>query len=361
MSRRQIVAWLERNEHYIASIALVWGFVFDNLMLRRIDVWLDNIMLVTYLSVFTCGIILIDLYDADVIRGRRLRYARAVMPFPMQFVLGGVFSICTVFYLRSASIATSWLFLLLLLGMLIGNEFFRSRYTQFNFQFSVLFIAVFSYSVFAVPIALGKMGPDVFLQSGLVSLAIISTLILIFIFFIPHRIKKSARALAISIGSIYIAMNMLYFFNIIPPVPLSLKDSGVYHSITRSPGGIYTLTQEPASWYRQFFGGGTIHLISGEPAYFFSSVFAPTRLSTEIVHRWEYYDGQKGQWVTSLKIQFPIYGGRDGGYRGYSLKTSLSSGLWRVSVETARGQVLGRRQFTIETVSMPPQLETITN
>ena len=42
-----------------------------------------------------------------------------------------------------------------------------------------------------------------------------------------------------------------------------------------------------------------------------------------------------------------IAGGRDGGYRGYSL-TTVNSGNWRVNIETERGQLIGRVKFKVE-------------
>ena len=61
--------------------------------------------------------------------------------------------------------------------------------------------------------------------------------------------------------------------------------------------------------------------------------------------------------MSRSRVVFSIVGGRDGGYRGYSLKTNMESGWWRVRVETTRGQVLGQAQFTVETVSSLPVLE----
>ncbi len=70
-----------------------------------------------------------------------------------------------------------------------------------------------------------------------------------------------------------------------------------------------------------------------------------------MVHRWQYYDDETRSWVTASALSFSIHGGRSDGYRGYSVKRSLTEGKWRVSVETVRGQVLGRIPFTIEFVT----------
>jgi hypothetical protein len=111
----------------------------------------------------------------------------------------------------------------------------------------------------------------------------------------------------------------LYFLNIIPPVPLSLRDIGMYHSIEKVTDGDYKASFEKPAWYE--FPRGTkktLTLTRGNSAYCFSSVFAPVRLETGINHVWEYYDERAGEWLSSSVISFPIMGGRDNGYRGYS-------------------------------------------
>ena len=48
------------------------------------------------------------------------------------------------------------------------------------------------------------------------------------------------------------------------------------------------------------------------------------------------------------RLAYVITGGRSDGYRGYTLVNSYQNGKWRCSVETTRGQVLGRELFTID-------------
>ena len=338
---------------------MVAGFAFDNFMLYRIDLLIDNVILIFYLVVVTVCIFLINLHEAGVLGGRRFYYVSSLAPFPMQFAFGGLFSVFTVFYTRSAALSVSWFFVLFLLFMLVGNEFFRSRYRRMNFQINVLFIAIFSYAVFAVPILAGRMGAAVFLLSGAASLAIIGALAFLLLFFMPSRARETKWRIVRSISAIFIVTNALYFLNIIPPIPLSLKEGDVYHSIARTSGGDYIGEREPSAWYDFFKTTQTMHLVQNEPAYFFSAVFAPTRLNTKIFHNWQYYDDKADEWKSRTRIELPVVGGRDGGYRGYSMKTNLEQGLWRVDVETERGQVLGRTNFTIERVGEPPAVETV--
>jgi hypothetical protein len=64
-------------------------------------------------------------------------------------------------------------------------------------------------------------------------------------------------------------------------------------------------------------------------------------------------------WKQTDQIAFQIFGGREGGYRGYTVKHGVKPGEWRVEVQTFRGQTLGRIDFTVLPSAEPhPPLET---
>ena len=56
-----------------------------------------------------------------------------------------------------------------------------------------------------------------------------------------------------------------------------------------------------------------------------------------------------------------IAGGREGGYRGYTIKQRVMPGDWRVDVETPEGRIIGRVSFRVEEPSGEmPEFEAIT-
>ena len=138
-------------------------------------------------------------------------------------------------------------------------------------------------------------------------------------------------------------MNGLYFFNVLPPIPLALRDAGVYHSLQRIQGSYY-LDTEPESVIEKIVPGQIIHVQGSKSIYVFSSIFAPADLNTTIVHDWEFFDATKREWISKSKPSYKISGGREGGYRGFS-SAVIVPGKWRVSVQTLRGQTLGRVKF----------------
>jgi len=142
-------------------------------------------------------------------------------------------------------------------------------------------------------------------------------------------------------------MNGLYFYNLIPPIPLSLKDSGVYYEISKDANSQYVGRYEKTDWKSYFIMYDDFRINPGASVYAYSAVFSPTDLNTTIRHVWQYHNEYLGKWVDYSRVELPLFGGRGGGFRTYSVKTGLIAGQWRVNVENIRGQVIGRIRFNI--------------
>jgi len=223
---------------------------------------------------------------------------------------------------------------------------------------AIYYFLLLTYSIIAAPTWLfHSIGPLTFFLSGLVSLAVMA--VFLFVLFVAvlrgNRIFQ-LKQISLLVVTIFIFFNGLYFFDIIPPVPLSLKEIGVYHSVLKSSSGGYLAIYEPAPWYVFWRDtSATFHYAPGESAYCFSSVYAPTDLSTPIFHVWEYYDPSSKSWIDESKVSYDISGGRKEGYRGFSATAALMPGEWRCDVETAGGALIGRISFTaVESTSTPP-------
>lgn len=334
------------NKKHLMTGAFLSGFIVDNFTLTRIDLTMTVVVLSAYLFVATLGFILIS-----ISRGGTL------VPYATQFAFGSLLSGYFIFFTRSASLAGSWFFILLLIIAIFGNEFLKEEYRRFELRAAMLFAAFFFFAILYVPVVLKSIGAWTFLLSGLMSLAAIWVVIGVISRIAPGVVRTTRRTLIATIGGLFVVVNGLYFANIIPPIPLSLKDAGVYHFVSRTEVVGYTGRAEPVKWYDvvgryhpQF------HHTQGESVFFYSAVFAPTALNTTILHEWQYYSEQQGIWKTTDRLGFQITGGRDGGYRGYSVKQSIVSGQWRVNVVTLRGQLVGRTTFTVIDVSVPPTL-----
>lgn len=362
MRLARIKSFVHAHAEYISPIIFLFGFVVDNLTLTRIDILFDNLVLAFYVVLATASIVLMNIVTAGRVRFPQSDRVLYVLPFILQFAFGGLFSGFFVFYSRSASFATSWLFVMILISFLVANEFFegfKRHYQRLTFQLTILFLGIFSYMIFLVPVLTKQIGTIIFLISGVCALLVFAGIVYTLHLYIPYRVAASIRSIRISVICTYIVIIILYFTHIIPPVPLSLKDIGVYHQITRTLDGSYVALEEYRPWYDVLFPYDRSIQWTGEPIYVFASVFAPTNLSTTVFHEWQYRNAN-GNWVTQSIIPIKLSGGRDNGYRGYTFKGNLQAGTWRVRIKTKNGGIVGSAKFTIHAASKTPQLFKIT-
>jgi hypothetical protein len=138
----------------------------------------------------------------------------------------------------------------------------------------------------------------------------------------------------------------MYFLNIIPPLPLSVKEAGVYYGISKV-NGEYTFNGTTKTWKDYFSIYETFYKKENKPVYVFTSIFSPTKFNQKIIHEWQYYDVVYKEWVTSSIVSLDTFGGRDDGYRTYSMKENIYNGKWRVNVLTSNKRVIGRVNFEV--------------
>jgi hypothetical protein len=364
-----LVELWRRYERPLSAGSLIIGFTFDLFVAKRPDSVFDNILLLSYLFIAGAFIIILNIHINR--RGEEEHTAiPIILLLVLQFCFGGLASNLLILYGRSGTFAGSALFFFILAGMLIGNEFLQTRYAHLRFNIVVYYFLLLTYCVIAVPTFIfHSVGNWIFLASGIISLVAIGIFLsLVYVVVLRGR-EREAQIYEVSVlvGLVFLLFNGLYFLQIIPPVPLSLKDIGIYHSLTRltsaEAGGtesIYSASYERAPWWEFWRSiSATYTVFSSGQAACFSSVFAPGNLSASIFHRWEKYDEGAGKWRTQARISFDISGGRDAGYRGFTLG-NVSPGRWRCDVETQNGALIGRTTFTVASASSTPDLSTKT-
>lgn len=353
-SSEELLKWYEK---FVSPLTLLIGFTLDNFALKRVDFFWGNVLLFGYLAVAASSIVLYHLIQTGRLRGKFFLWLLPFTTIAIQFGFGGLFSGFVILYSHSAAYATSWIFVVLLAGLLIGNERFRARYTSFSFQVSILFVALLSFMAFFVPVVVGKIGTTLFFVSQGIAVASIVLFVRAFWILMPEVFRESKWTVRKAFLSIILIFNVLYFTNAIPPLPLALKEAEVAHGVQRV-GDVYELQAEPKEWYQQYLNyNTTYHRAPGERIYVFTAVFAPTNLSTTIVHDWWRYDDATERWVLESSVPFTIRGGREKGYRGYTIMDSAKAGKWRVNVLSGE-KLIGRVSFTVKDVAEP--VETLT-
>lgn len=390
---RKAQAWVvpfKRYERHLSAAAMIAGFVVDNFAFGRVDHPRAHVIFAAYLATSVISIALAHALQARTDRrqarqaaalslgrpapnglkakleseepgatGRRERL-RVWLPAVTQFALGGLWSGFLVFYSRSAVLAASWPFILLLFAFLIGNEAFRRYHSRLVFASLLLFFAFYSYTVFVVPVFTRAIGLVTFLASGALAIAAYAIFLRLLSVLGRERFRQSRWKLIGGAGAIALAMNAFYFTGILPPLPLALSDVGVYHAI-RHVGAVYDVQAESEPWTARIgLKRPVIHVSPGQQLELYSAVFAPIRMTTRITHRWQWWDARTRHWRTRSVVSFAISGGREHGYRGYSVKSNLNPGDWRVDIDAEDGRLIGRLAFTVVSVLAPVETATKT-
>lgn len=340
----------KRYEKYMPFLFFIGGFIFDSLTLDRIDQLFDMLTLWVYMGLLTATLYAYNLADDGRWNDHILKRVEPYFPHIIQFFFGGLSSAFVIYFARSVSLSRASAFFVILIVLFVANEFLQSRISNKYLQFGLYFFIQFTFLAVMIPVILSEMNTAVFIISGILSLS--STLIFISaIYGISPSTQReiSLRKISLMIVLIFASMNAFYFFNLVPPVPLALQNGLVAHHVAVIDNR-YHVTYEkdhPLIFWRD-------HRIKyihqpGDPVYIFSAVFAPTDLKKSIIHQWQFYDPEKAAWEVVDNIGYRITGGRDSGYRGYTYKSNVWEGKWRVKVITEDELILGVIDFEIVT------------
>jgi len=356
MFLNKIKNWYGKYERPVSSLSLVGGFVFDALTLRRVDLFWENFWVIAHIAIVAVCIVLIHALEREEGSEANPSKLHFWLINLQQFFYGGIWSVFLVFYFRSGDITVSWPFLAVLALSFLANERLKRSFVRLTFQISLFFLSIFCFVIFLVPVIFHRIGGGMFILSGVLSLAFI-VLFLLLIRYTSHKPFENKLLLFGSIAGIFMLMNVLYFSNLIPPIPLSLKDAGIYYSIQRNAEGNYVAMTEERPWYNFFKFYPDFHWVAGSPVFVYSAVFSPAKLNTTIIHEWQHQDSATGKWITVSRISLALVGGRDGGFRTYSQKrVNLVEGHYRVNVLTISGQVIGRIRFNLVLADALPKV-----
>lgn len=344
----KLTRFIRRHEKSAPIVFFIGGFIFDTMTLGRIDRLYDLVVLSMHMTLLTCTIYLYNVVDDGNFKNSFLEKYKEYFPLAIQFFFGGLSSAYVIYFSRSVSLSKTVSFFIILVLLLLANEFLKRRISNKYLQFSIYFFLSLTFFTFMVPVFIKEMNTEIFIFSGFASLT--ATLGLIAITF---RASASTRAeikiekLLGIILSIYALVNVFYFFKLIPPVPLALNAGIVAHNVTLENNEYVVSYERDDSFvfWREY--SPKYSYKPGNNVYIFSSIFAPTDIKKSVLHRWKWYNGNIEDWEIIEDIGYEIAGGRDGGFRGYTYKSSIKPGKWRVEVITEEELVLGVIDFEI--------------
>ena len=340
--------FIKRHKKYLPVLFFIGGFIWDSLTLGSIDGWYSNTILFTYLISLTACLYIYNLADDDHWENTFLEPYQQYAPLAVQFFLGGLSSAYVIFFFQSVTFTRTMVFFVILVILLLSNELLRDRISNKYLQFGAYFFVTFTFFTFFTPVLFGVMNTFLFIISGLISL--LSSLAFITYIYAKSpstRYDISWLKMAGLILTIYASINIFYYFNLIPPVPLSMQEGIVAYNVEKKED-IFIVSYEQSNvlniWETY---DKTFNYSPSDTVYIFTSIFAPTDLTKSVQHQWQRYIPSSKQWRTTDSISYDVIGGRRGGFRGNTFKQNVAEGKWRVNVTTKEGLVLGRIDFTV--------------
>lgn len=346
----QAKAFSHKHKKWEPLVFFTAGFIFDAFLLHRID---DPLML-THQFIYLCLAAFIISWDllregTEISGPKWIAKAWSYREGILHFLLGTLLNVYTIFYFKSGTFFSSFIFLIILAALLYLNEVRPPKISKHLLRNALFALCLISYMNILVPILLGSIGILVFILAIVVATIIHSALV----YFLakklpPNKIKREIRAPFFGVAIVYV---LLYVLKVLPPVPLSVKHMGIYHEVTKEEG-FYKLGYTRASWKFWESGDQTFEARPGDKIFCYIQVFSPSRFKDQLFVRWQYDDPKLG-WTKADSIPLGIIGGREEGFRGMTSKSNYTPGDWRVSVETSDGRQIGRIGFTVVTSNDP--------
>ncbi len=330
------------------ALAFIAGFGWDSITLGRVVLVLDLWILAGYY--LGAGVVL-ALLSRQILPPWRLRLRLLV-----QFFFGGLFSALVVLYFKSSGGIVTFCFVILLVLLLVANEFLEKRYESHQLSWTLFTICGIMLLNFLLPHLFHSVHPGWFFLSTFIGLAAVIGL---------------RRLLAAEIKEVHLPGNrtfcyrdnwldmvpamiaatlliILYIAHLIPPVPLVLKEQVLCHDLQRQ-GDQYSCQQEvPGFFNRLGLRQQRVHYTDAEKIYCLVAVFAPSRVTVDLEQRWWWWDEVKNVWQGRGTVALPMTGGRKQGWRTYSfIRQSVEPGKWKVETAVQGGAVLGYKRFVL--------------
>ena len=335
---------LKKYARFTPIAFFLLGFIFDTLFLTRIDELKTMLQQAVYLLI-SGAFIAVEFFETEGEflpprgLGRFWKYREAIL----DFLLGTLLNSYTIFYFKSASSITSILFILILVSVLVLNEFKDFGKSNARIHMALWSLCLVSYFASLAPILIGSMGDIQFIIG-------MSGAVLVFCgFYKWMQCRIEAKLLRNHFSFTFFGVvglfTALYFSHGIPPVPLSVSYLGIFHEVVKDKDN-YNLSYSRPAWKFWQHGDQSFLARPGDVLYCFVRVFSPTRFTEELKVLWFFHDEKQG-WMPQGELLMPITGGRENGFRGVAKKSNFQPGKWQVRIVTSGGREIGMINFEV--------------
>ena len=347
-------AAVQKIEKFIPAIAFLGGFSWDSMTIGSKVYGSDLIFLSFYYLLALLSIYFIAtrlVIDDENCKDNTPSFFSKILnrewhsswidrlTWIVQFCFGNLYSALVICYFKSSGSIAAFVIVLLLVSLLVGNEFLKEKYEKFGVCLAFFCLLGTMFFNFLIPHLVHAMGALWFFLSTFLSIGICYLLWL--------KSSRDKRTLVAPIA-ITLVLSIAYVANWIAPVPLVLKQQIVCKNFNNET---YSCDADKLNfWQRNGFAQMTIHKEEGEEIYFMSSVYAPAELKAPIEFRWYYLIPATQTFKLTDKIsssRMIIRGGRDAGYRSFSRKKNIPEGTYRVETAYKDGAVIGSSTFKV--------------
>jgi hypothetical protein len=344
----RVAAWRRQNELVEIAAFFFIGFVYDVLSLSRIDDTFTMVQQFLYLLVLATLLVLEQRHPEGTEPPKALEKVWKLREDAIHFFYGSLLSSYTLFFFKSASGLTAFVFLLVMFGLMVANELPHFRQLGPVIRVGLFSLCTSMYLSYVLPVLIGKANVWIVLLAQVLTGAGVYGLIRLLRRWNILDQLQALRQIAIPGYGVLVALLLLYVVRVMPPVPLAVQFSGVYHSVEKK-GSAYQLSYEKKPWKFWQKDDSDFLVRPGDKAYFFFSIFAPKDFDWYRVNvRWLYDHPDKG-WTVVGTVPLTIKNkGLERGYRTFAYTSNVKPGDWRVVVETEDGHEISRMSFSME-------------
>lgn len=337
-----------RHQSWLQPALFLAGAGLDYATLR-IYRWFDQILIVAYL------LVLVGAWALEMRQARGRAVPRLVdrnlwvVEMASSVFLGALLSALGIVVLRATYPGPAVLFVALLFGMAAANEAGVralhgdvSRYVLtafFTYQLTTLLVPF-------VTASLPGPGPGI-AAAALVTVAMVGLVEGRDVARVAREEPLRLLPIAGAVAGV-LAIIALNWLQLVPPLPLILRDAVVARSVELDEAGYRLVDARRRSVLEQVWRGPpAIDWTEGQTVAVFTAVYAPPAMALELTSVWEVWEPEREEWSPRDRIEQTVAGGRARGWRSWTHKENLSHGAWRVRIETAAEREIGRIRFDV--------------
>jgi hypothetical protein len=261
----------------------------------------------------------------------------------LHFMLGTLLNAYSIFYFQSASGFTAVGLLVVVAALLALNELPRFRRFGPVVLYALYSICLTSYFAYLFPVLMGRIRPWMFYLAVVTATVPLAAHVLLLLSWGQgHGLVARHAIPGFGVQALFV---LLYALRLAPPVPLAIKQIGIYHDVQREPGG-WRLFHQQASW--KFWQNGDQDFLArrGDKLFCFARIFAPRHFHDGVSIVWFHHEPRQGFRLVH-RLPLSVSASSAVGFGTDAYLTTPAPGDWRVEIQSQDGRTIGQLGFHV--------------